>query len=191
MHRKLGHWPGRAGWLVAGGGALGVLAGALVTALVPGLLTILISKRTLGVTLLAAAAALTLSSHRASANRPESGAEPRPWLLIGAGACVAPLVALTSAGSGGLLVTLLMAITAWRVPELAATSNLFGSVVGALGFLVHWQVHGLDGRLFGLVMAGLIPGVLAGVLLSRVVSRQWLIWLVYLFTIYLGVALLA
>ncbi len=116
---------------------------------------------------------------------------PRPWILLAVGIAVAAVVSITSAGSGSLLVTFLLLATTWRVPQLAAMSNVFGSVVGALTLGLQWKLHDFDPHLFGLVMAGVIPGVLLGVLLSRWISRQWLGWGVYILGIYLGVALLA
>ena len=203
-HRRLGHWPGKIGWLVVVGGLVGVgLAAAAVgewgqlggeTAL----------RRLVGGTLLIASAAATFVSRRQKAvakdadNDVESAAlpssdlpMPRPWILLAVGIGVAAVVSITSAGSGSLLVTFLLLATTWRVPQLAAMSNVFGSVVGALTLGLHWKLHNFDPHVFGLVIAGVIPGVLLGVLLSRLISRQWLVWGVYILGICLGVALLA
>ena len=111
--------------------------------------------------------------------------------LFGAGFVVAPIVAVTSAGSGSILVPLLLLFTAWRVPELAATSNWFGVVAGGLASIAHISFHMLDLRLFGTVVAGVVPGVIAGALLSRVVSRQWLTYVLYVLTLFLAIALLS
>lgn len=191
-HRRLGHWPGRTGWFVIGGGLVGVaLAWTAVGHFVlPGGDVAL--RRLVGGTLLIASASATFVSQRQkSEGEPSNLSTPRPWLLVAVGIAVAAIVSLTSAGSGSLLVTLLLVVTSWRVPELAAMSNVFGSVVGALTLGLHWKLHNFDPHLFGLVMAGVVPGVLLGVLLSRWISRQWLVWGVYILGIYLGVALLA
>ncbi len=200
-HRRLGHWPGKIGWFVIAGGFVGV---ALASAAVaewgqPG--GEMAMRRLVGGTLLAASAAATFVSRRRKGvvdedveNAPlpsNDQSMPRPWILLAVGIAVAAIVSLTSAGSGSLLVTLLLVATSWRVPQLAATSNVFGSVVGAMSLGLHWKLHDFDPHLFGLVMAGVIPGVLIGVLLSRWISRQWLVWGVYILGIYLGVALLA
>jgi len=64
-------------------------------------------------------------------------------------------------------------------------------VIGAVSLGLQWHQRAFDLHLFALVMAGVVPGVLVGVALSRRISRQWLVWVVYMLTIYLGVALLA
>jgi uncharacterized membrane protein YfcA len=64
-------------------------------------------------------------------------------------------------------------------------------VIGLLSFGLQWHQRAFDPHLFALVMAGVVPGVLGGVVLSRWISRQWLVWVVYMLTIYLGIALLA
>ena len=199
-HRRLGHWPGKIGWFVIAGGAVGVALASAAAAEwgQPGGETAL--RRLVGGTLLIASAAATYVSRRQkdaekdveSAPLPsDDHPTPRPWILLAVGIAVAAVVSITSAGSGSLLVTFLLLATSWRVPQLAAMSNVFGSVVGALTLGLHWKVHDFDPHLFGLVMAGVIPGVLFGVLLSRWISRQWLVWGVYILGIYLGVALLA
>ena len=200
-HRRLGHWPGRTGWFVIAGGLLGVglASGIAAQWIQPGAEAPL--RRLVGVTLLVASAAATFASTR-QRGAPERTAEaavpheatlhsPNRFLLIAVGTAVAAVVSLTSAGSGSLLVTLLLVATTWRVPQLAAMSNVFGSVVGALTLGLQWHHRNFDPHLFVLVMAGVVPGVLIGVLVSRRISRQWLVWGVYVLGIYLGVALLA
>jgi len=199
-HRRLGHWPGKIGWFVIAGGAAGVALASAAAAEwgQPGGEMAL--RRLVGGTLLIASAAATYVSRRQK--KAEKDVEPtplptdehptpRPWILLAVGMAVAAVVSFTSAGSGSLLVTLLLVATSWRVSQLAAMSNVFGSVVGALTLGLHWKLHEFDFHLFGLVMAGVIPGVLIGVLLSRWISRQWLVWGVYILGISLGVALLA
>jgi uncharacterized membrane protein YfcA len=190
VHRRLGHWPGPAAWFVIGGGAAGSLAVwaafAATAWRVPASDAPL--RLLVGLTLLASAAATTLASRRDLAPVPAPDCRAR---LFGTGFVVAPLVALTSAGSGSILVPLLLLSTAWRVPELAATSNWFGLVAGGAGSLLHLHVHTLDVRLFGAVAAGVLPGVVAGALLSRVISRQWLTYFIYILTLFLAIALLS
>ncbi|HEX9457864.1 MAG TPA: sulfite exporter TauE/SafE family protein [Thermoanaerobaculia bacterium] len=203
-HRRLGHWPGKIGWFVIAGGLVGVALASAAAAQwgQPGGETAL--RRLVGGTLLIASAAATYVSRRQKLAEKDVEKEvesaplpsddhptPQPWILLAVGIAVAAVVSITSAGSGSLLVTFLLLATTWRVPQLAAMSNVFGSVVGALTLGLHWKLHDFDPHLFGLVMAGVIPGVLIGVLLSRWISRQWLVWGVYILGIYLGVALLA
>jgi uncharacterized membrane protein YfcA len=120
---------------------------------------------------------------------PESErADPRALFVTGA--IVGGFVTLTSAGSGSLLVPLLLTITAWGVPQLAATSNLFGWVVALLSFALHVGQSSFDPHLFLLVLAGLVPGVLAGVFLSPWIERRSFAPALSLFTLYLAVQLI-
>ena len=90
-----------------------------------------------------------------------------------------------------MFIPLLLLFTAWSVPELAATSNWFGLVAGGVASLFHLRVHTLDLHLFGGMLIGVLPGVVAGALLSRVVSRVWLTYVIYILTLFLAVALLS
>ncbi len=193
-HRRLGHWPGRTGWFVVVGGLAGVgLAWWIASQWSVGAVGGAFLRRLVGITLLLGVAAATWASSRSDETAvAENGVTaPPPLLLATVGFAVATIVSLTSAGSGSLLVTLLLLATPWRVPELAAMSNVFGSIIGALSLGLQWRQHAFDTHLFGLVMVGVLPGVLIGVLLSRWISRQWLVWGTYAIGIYLGVALLA
>jgi len=188
MHSQLGHWPGKnARFVIFGGVAGAIVVGAIVT-----ISPSLIVNRTrllVGATLLAGSFALTLASRRHDDEEKRSPANPA--LLFMTGFSVAPVVAITSAGSGSLLIALLLLFTSWRARELAAISNWFGLIVGAVASLIHWQLHTFDPHLFALVIGGVLPGVAAGVLLSRTISRQCLTYAVYLLTLSLGAALLA
>jgi uncharacterized membrane protein YfcA len=192
-HRRLGHWPGRTGWFVVAGGLAGVgLAWWIAAEWSVGGLGGSFLRHLVGITLLLGVAAATWASSRSNVDSTaETVVNAPPLLLASVGFAVATIVSLTSAGSGSLLVTLLLVSTSWRVPQLAAMSNVFGSVIGALSLGLQWKQHAFDTHLFGLVMAGVLPGVLLGVLLSRWISRQWLVWGTYALGIYLGVALLA
>src|SRR5207244_7706465 len=102
---------------------------------------------------------------RASPAKSEGDGRADPRMLFVTGAVVGGFVTLTSAGSGSLLVPLLLTITAWGVPQLAATSNLFGWIVALLSFALHVGTQSFDPHLFLLVLIGLEHGVAAGVIL--------------------------
>ena len=107
-----------------------------------------------------------------------------------AGAIVGGFVTLTSAGSGSLLVPLLLTVTAWGVPQLAATSNWFGWIAALLSFALHVSQRTFDPHLFVLVLAGLVPGVIGGVFLSPRIERRSFAPALSLFTLYLGIQLI-
>jgi len=183
-HQSLGNWPGRQGWFVVGGGVLGVaLVGLLARAgLSPSELLI---RRMVAVSLFAAAAAVWFQI------TPREREEPaNPRALFFTGAIVGGFVTLTAAGSGSLLIPLLLTLTAWGVPQLAATSNLFGWIVAVLSFALHIGQRSFDPHLFLLVLAGLVPGVLVGVFISPRIERRSFAPALSVFTLYLAVQLI-
>jgi uncharacterized membrane protein YfcA len=111
-------------------------------------------------------------------------------LLLPIGLGVGTLQALTSAGSGSLLTPVLASTTDWKVPQMAAVSNLFGALVGALSVGFYFKLGDFNTQLFGKVLLGLLPGVAAGSLLSRWISRHWLVRGIAAVTTVIGVRLL-
>lgn len=191
VHDRLGHWPGREVWILLAGGVVGVaLAWCLASAVIlPSQVDVGIwLKRALAVMLFLAAVAM-LKIDRARGRRLVSNGRSRALLLpIGLG--VGTLQALTSAGSGSLLTPLLASTTEWKVPQMAAVSNLFGALVGALSVGLYLQLGDFNTHLFGKVLVGLLPGVLAGSLLSRWISRNWFIRGIAAVTTVIGARLL-
>lgn len=190
-HRSAGNWPGRQGWIVVAGGAAGVAVISLLShgGLSPSELFV---RRAVAVSLFVAAVAVWIRS----TPKPETdgadheGALSDPRALFFSGAIVGGFVSVTSAGSGSLLVPLLLIVTAWGVPQLAATSSVFGWVAAVLSFAIQVGRQSFDPVLFLLVLAGLIPGVLGGVLLSPYIDRRSFAPALSLFTLYLGVQLI-
>lgn len=185
-HRSLGNWPGRQGWFVVAGGVLGVAVVSMIAGagLSPSELFV---RRAVAVSLFVTTVAVWVKSGDSVAALREN-ADPR--MLFITGAVVGGFVTLTSAGSGSLLVPLLLTITAWGVPQLAATSNLFGWIVALLSFALHVSSQHFDPHLFLLVLIGLAPGVAAGVFLSPWIERRSFAPALSLFTLYLAVQLI-
>jgi uncharacterized membrane protein YfcA len=185
-HRSLGNWPGRQGWFVVAGGVLGVAVVSMIAGvgLSPSELFV---RRAVAVSLFVTTVAVWL---RASPKKSENAERADPRMLFVTGAIVGGFVTLTSAGSGSLLVPLLLTVTAWGVPQLAATSNLFGWIVALLSFALHVSSQHFDPHLFLLVLIGLAPGVAAGVFLSPWIERRSFAPALSLFTFYLAVQLI-
>lgn len=198
-HRSLGNWPGRQGWFVVAGGVLGVAVVSMIAGagLSPSELFV---RRAVAVSLFATTVAVWVRVGSQVAKLPgnpvtrqpgnplDLRADPR--MLFITGAIVGGFVTLTSAGSGSLLVPLLLTVTAWGVPQLAATSNLFGWIVALLSFALHISSQHFDPHLFLLVLIGLAPGVAAGVFLSPWIERRSFAPALSLFTLYLAVQLI-
>jgi uncharacterized protein len=175
VHHRLGHWPDRFPWVLVGGGAAGVIIPwwLIHTWLSPAAidLNLWIKRLLAGMLILAA---LLLARGASAWRRTAKQAQSSRW-QFGIGLGVGMIETLTSAGSGTLLVPALAATTDWDVPELAAASNLFGCIVGALSLEIYAPIGAFDPRLFAKVLIGLLPGVAAGALLSRSISRVWLL----------------
>ena len=176
VHDRLGHWPGREVWVLLAGGAAGVaIAWFLISAVV---VPARIDhdawlKRALAVMLFLAAVTI-LQIDRARGRRLVAGGKSRALLLpIGLG--VGTLQAMTSAGSGSLLTPILASTTDWKVSQMAAVSNLFGALVGALSVGLYLKLGDFNTHLFGRVLLGLVPGVVLGSLMSRWISRYWFV----------------
>lgn len=185
-HHSRGNWPGRQGWIVVCGGVLGVALVAIVArgGLSPSELFV---RRAVAISLFASSIAVWIRS-KPAAGASETPSDARALFL--SGAVVGGFVTLTSAGSGSLLVPLLLIVTAWGVPQLAATSNLFGWVTALLSFALHVSMRTFDPHLFLLVLCGLVPGVFGGVLLSPWIDRRSFTPALSLFTLYLGIQLI-
>lgn len=185
-HQSLGNWPGRQGWIVIGGGALGVaiVSSLALAGLSPNDLFI---RRAVAVSLFASSIAVWI---RAAPAKTDDDAKIDWRMLFVSGTIVGAFVTLTSAGSGSLLVPLLLSVTAWGVPQLAATSNLFGWIAALLGFALHVGQRNFDPTLFLLVLAGLIPGVIGGVFLSHRIDRRSFAPALSIFTLYLAIQLI-
>jgi uncharacterized membrane protein YfcA len=185
-HQWQGNWPGRQGWTVVAGGVLGVVMVAIAArgGVSPSELFV---RRAIAISLFASSIAVWIHMKPAPAAS-ETPSDARALFLTGA--LVGGFVTLTSAGSGSLLVPLLLIVTAWGVPQLAATSNVFGWVAALLSFAIHVSMRSFDPHLFLLVLCGLIPGVFGGVLLSPWIDRRSFTPALSLFTLYLAIQLI-
>ncbi len=185
-HRSAGNWPGRQGWIVVAGGVVGIAAVSLLVnnGLSPSDLFI---RRAVAVSLFTTSIAVWIRS-RPKPDPVDAASDPRALFI--SGAIVGGFVTLTAAGSGSLLVPVLLILTAWGIPQLAATSSMFGWIVALLSFAVHVGQRSFDPHLFLMVLAGLVPGVLAGVFVSPWIDRKSFAPALSLFTLYLAVQLI-
>jgi len=180
IHHRLGHWPRRHLGILMAGGASGVAIPWCLVHLWASPATVDLNlwiKRLLAGLLVIGGLALLVKGSPSIDKSPDglrlANEPPRRFWLFGIGAGVAALDTFTAAGTGSLLVPALASTTPWTVPELAAVSNIFGWMVGGLSVSVYAHLGGFDPRLFTIVLIGLLPGVAAGALLSRSISRVW------------------
>lgn len=191
-HHQMGNLPGRAVWILAAGGTGGAVLTwwAFHTWTPAGTAEAdVLLRRLVGGALLAAACGLLFHTRNGESRRVFDG-HKSPSLLLAVGAGAAAPVTLTSMGSGSLLVPVLVLVTDWSVPQLAAASNLFGGVVGILGVAFHARLGLFDWALFMKVCAGLLPGAGLGAVLSKRIPREWFALGFGVLGFFLGVRLL-
>ncbi len=175
-HHQLGHWPDRSVWPLLFGGLGGVVLVALTASFwltgllqADGWLARMVGGSLIAVSLLLFAQDYWKKLHRPAGNRGGSAA------LFAVGMGTAVPVTLTSAGSGSVLVPALALVTDWTPSQLAATSNLFGWVVGALGVVLFSRAGQFAWPLFAKVLLGVLPGLWIGARVSRRIPRVWLL----------------
>ena len=110
--------------------------------------------------------------------------------LMAAGALVGLLVALTSIGSGSLLMIFLLLLTPYPLAELVGTDILYGLATMTLAGFLHVRMGHFDAGLFLHVVAGSLPGVVLGSHLTRLIPERYFSWLFTILYFSLGTRLL-
>jgi uncharacterized protein len=195
-HRKLGQveW-GLAKFLIAGS-VPGTMAGILLINylkfhLAAGVLDHFL-KTFLGVTLFGVAMFLPFV-RGGRLRRPGARGESkgRGLKLVLAGATVGFLVAMTSIGSGSLLMIFLLLLVPMPFGKLVGTDMLFGLVTMALAGALHFGMGHFSLPLFLMLALGALPGVVIGSRLTRVIPDRYFSWLFTILYFALGARLLA
>jgi uncharacterized protein len=106
------------------------------------------------------------------------------------GCAVGFLVAVTSVGSGSLLMVFMLLAVPLPISELVGTDIMLGLVTTILAGSLHlWMGH-FSQRLFGQLVLGSIPGVIAGSWLSHRIPERYFSWILSLLYFSLGARLL-
>ena len=178
------------------GGLPGVLAGGLLLGKLEGAGWRNVVLVAVGVTIALTAVFNLVRLVRDSESRPP-GRERRgllPWLALPIGL----EVGFSSAGAGALGTLLLLYCTSLAAAQVVGTDLAFGLTLSAIGGGLHLGLGHLDTRLFLGLVAGGIPGAIAGarlatVLPTRALRAGLLVWLVFLGTqlLYRGVLALS
>jgi len=196
-HRKLGqvHWR-LAGFLIAGS-VPGTLAGILFVSFLKSALAASqldhVLKTTLALTLFGVSLSLPFVRNgriRAPQATLDLGSRGEILKLVAVGGLVGFLVALTSIGSGSLLMIFLLLLIPLPVAALVGTDLMFGLATMALAGSLHlWMGH-FDTGLFLRLAAGALPGVVLGSRLTRLIPERYFSWLFSVLYFSLGARLL-
>jgi uncharacterized membrane protein YfcA len=183
-HRKLGqvHW-GVTKFLIAGS-APGTLSGILLISflkahLQAGQLDHAL-KTILAITLVGVSFFLPFMRKEQIAVPPASSNFNSPSAivkLIAVGAAVGFMVAVTSVGSGSLLMIFLLLLVPLPLGALVGMDIFFGLVTMALAGAFHLSMGHFDSGLFLRLAAGALPGVVLGSRLTRCIPERYFAWL--------------
>jgi uncharacterized membrane protein YfcA len=150
-------------------------------------------KTVLAILLITVAVFLPIARSRES-NLRHTLVEPRTpfegFKLLATGALVGLLVAVTSIGSGSLMMIFLLLLTPFRAAEMVGTDILYGVGTGAMASSIHLWMGNLDTGLFLRLLAGTLPGVIVGSRLTVRISERYLTWLFTALYFALGARLL-
>jgi uncharacterized membrane protein YfcA len=110
--------------------------------------------------------------------------------LAVAGAAVGALVAVTSVGSGSLLMIFLLLLVPLPFGKLVGTDILFGLATMALAGSLHVAMGHFSWPLLLRLVIGSLPGVVIGSRLTRVIPERYFSWLYSVLYFSLGARLL-
>jgi uncharacterized membrane protein YfcA len=110
--------------------------------------------------------------------------------LVAVGALVGFLVALTSIGSGSLLMVFLLLLTPYPLGELVGTDILYGLATMALAGFMHVRMGHFDSNLLLRLVVGSLPGVVIGSRLTKIIPERYFSWLFTVLYFSLGARLL-
>ena len=191
VHLRLGHVNGRLALLLIAGSVPGALGGVLLIQKIQS--TYLASQLdsflrwVLALTLLGVAILLPFVGRIRKKNIQRSNNLPAPdtgrkaqFVALGAG--VGFMVALTSVGSGSLMMAFLLLMVPLPIARLVGTDIFFGLAATVVAGSLHlWMGH-FDGGLFAKLAIGAVPGVIVGSRMTRwlpEVSFRWLFSVLY------------
>ena len=193
-HRRLGHVHGRLALLLIAGSVPGALSGVLLIQKIQSVFLVSqldsFLRWVLALTLLGVAVFLPFVSRKRNRDvqRGRGLAEfselsyIRPARFVALGAGVGFMVALTSVGSGSLMMAFLLLMVPLPIARLVGTDIFFGLAATVVAGSLHlWMGH-FDGGLFAKLAIGAVPGVIVGSRMTRwlpEISFRWLFSLLY------------
>jgi uncharacterized protein len=108
-----------------------------------------------------------------------------PWLALPIGV----EAGFSSAGAGALGTVLLLNYSEMTPPEVVGTDILFGLVLAIIGSLFQWKFGAIDSHVLAQILAGGVPGVLIGGLLTKRVPAKKLKYVIAFIAIFAGLQL--
>ena len=196
-HRKLGQVDWRLAKYLIAGSVPGTLAGIVLISLLKSHLAPQeldrVLKTVLGITLFGVSFFVPfLRGERLKEKiQASSGGSKGDYLkLAAAGAFVGALVAVTSVGSGSLLMIFLLLLVPLPFGKLVGTDILFGLATMALAGSLHVAMGHFSLPLLLRLVIGSLPGVVIGSRLTRVIPERYFSWLYSVLYFSLGARLL-
>jgi uncharacterized membrane protein YfcA len=171
-------------WLLALGAVPGLLVGTFILRLVsssaggPAVVVVL------GI-LLTASSTITFIPRVQNPGFAQKNSSWLPWLALPIGM----ESGFSSAGAGALGTVLLLNYSEMTPPEVVGTDLLFGLVLAVIGSAFHWKFGSISGAVLAQLLAGGVPGVVAGCLLSRRVPARKLKLVIAVIAIFAGLQL--
>ncbi len=178
------HIHGRYLWLLVLGAVPGLLIGTYILRLVSndaGSPTVVIL---LG-TLLTASSAVTFVPRVQNHGFAKKNSRWLPWLALPIGM----ESGFSSAGAGALGTVLLLNYSEMTAAEVVGTDLLFGLVLAVIGSAFHWRFGSISSPVLMQLLAGGVPGVIAGCLLARRVPARKLKFVIAAIAIFAGLQL--
>lgn len=120
----------------------------------------------------------------------DSGTTKENLKLVLVGASVGFLVAMTSIGSGSLLMIFLLLLVPLPFGKLVGTDIMFGLVTMGLAGSLHLVMGHFSLPLFLQLIVGALPGVVIGSRLTRLIPERYFSWLFSVLYFSLGARLL-
>jgi hypothetical protein len=118
--------------------------------------------------LLAASSGVTFVPRMQNQNFALKNARWLPWLAFPIGV----ESGFSSAGAGALGTVLLLNYSEMTPPQVVGTDLVFGLVLAIIGGAVHWSFGSVSTQVLLQLLAGGVPGVVIGCLLTRRVPSQ-------------------
>src|SRR5216110_3588338 len=156
------HFHARYLWLLLLGAVPGLLLGTLVLRLIGqegGNPVVIIL---LGI-LLAASSSVTFAPRVQNPGFARKNSRWLPWLALPIGV----ESGFSSAGAGALGTVLLLNYSEMTPPQVVGTDLLFGLVLAVIGGAFHWKFGAISSPVLLQLLAGGVPGVVVGCLLTR------------------------